>query len=563
IFMANDGSYNFTGADTLDAGVYIYDMVPADIDRDGDMDLVAVGDSMGVFYNDGYGELAGVYTSFLGYECYSVNVGLLDNDGYLDIAAAVESGDDVDYVAVFINDREGSFITRQTFDGIIQDQGMCSADFDDDGDIDIALCTWWSTPGKVADTIVIFSNDGNGAFARSASYITRSQAYTLYAQDLNGDGVADITVGYSEGTYMSVFLNNGSGVFGTRADYVTQERPMKMAFADFDNDSDVDIVTANLTANSFTILKNAGSGTFGTYAHTSVGAYIDDIACGDIYGDDGFADIVVGDYSNNQLVLYHGDGTGDFPSIDMFDCGVYYPYTFAAADFDNDGDIDVVVTDYEGFLLVFNNDNHLTLQTPDVYKCGHSPSNIETVDFNNDGYLDIATANEYSFDLSVYINDGAAGFDGPQSYGTAYNPTAFSCGDFNGDGNVDLACTEYSDGTFSILWNRFDVVVDVNEPDIKNALPDEFVLAQNYPNPFNASTVIEFSVPARSQVKVAIYNILGQEIKTLVDENKTAGNYRVIWDGTDVAGQVVATGVYLYQVRINDAAQVKKAILLK
>ncbi|MCH7772161.1 MAG: T9SS type A sorting domain-containing protein [Bacteroidetes bacterium] len=99
-------------------------------------------------------------------------------------------------------------------------------------------------------------------------------------------------------------------------------------------------------------------------------------------------------------------------------------------------------------------------------------------------------------------------------------------------------------------------------------IPTEFILSQNYPNPFNPSTTIEFSVPVNSNVKLTIYNLLGQEVSTLVSEELSAGNYSVIWNGTDTNGLQVSSGVYLYKMKANGYngtpfSQTKKMILLK
>ena len=100
-----------------------------------------------------------------------------------------------------------------------------------------------------------------------------------------------------------------------------------------------------------------------------------------------------------------------------------------------------------------------------------------------------------------------------------------------------------------------------NEPSTQ--LPDRFILQQNYPNPFNPSTNIEYNLPHRSHVMIEILNILGQKVRTLVDGEKPAGVYRVIWDGEDNSGHPASTGVYLYRLRAGDVVQTKKMLLLK
>jgi hypothetical protein len=82
-------------------------------------------------------------------------------------------------------------------------------------------------------------------------------------------------------------------------------------------------------------------------------------------------------------------------------------------------------------------------------------------------------------------------------------------------------------------------------------LPDNYALHQNYPNPFNPETVIKYNLPTDSKVTLKVFNILGQEIKKLVDENISAGYHEVIWDGTNNSNIPVASGTYLYHIQLH------------
>jgi fibronectin type 3 domain-containing protein len=99
-------------------------------------------------------------------------------------------------------------------------------------------------------------------------------------------------------------------------------------------------------------------------------------------------------------------------------------------------------------------------------------------------------------------------------------------------------------------------------------LPAVFALSQNFPNPFNPATTINYDLPEASNVRVAIYNILGQAVKTLVNENQLAGYYSVQWNGTGDDHRSVASGMYLYRIEAVGAnktkfTQVKKMMMLK
>jgi len=94
-------------------------------------------------------------------------------------------------------------------------------------------------------------------------------------------------------------------------------------------------------------------------------------------------------------------------------------------------------------------------------------------------------------------------------------------------------------------------------------LPEKFELLQNYPNPFNPETRIGFALPENSHVTLTIYNVLGREVKILVDENLSAGPYDITWNGTSVSGQSVASGVYYYRLQTDLGSMCRKMILLK
>lgn len=94
-------------------------------------------------------------------------------------------------------------------------------------------------------------------------------------------------------------------------------------------------------------------------------------------------------------------------------------------------------------------------------------------------------------------------------------------------------------------------------------LPSEYSLGQNYPNPFNPRTAISFSLPQSERVKLEVFNLLGQRVRTLADGDKPAGVFSVEWDGRDEKGVPVASGIYLYRLEASKYREVKKMVFLK
>jgi len=94
-------------------------------------------------------------------------------------------------------------------------------------------------------------------------------------------------------------------------------------------------------------------------------------------------------------------------------------------------------------------------------------------------------------------------------------------------------------------------------------LPEKFEMSQNYPNPFNPVTSINYSLPKNSQVKLVVYNALGEVVNELVNQTQSAGTYSITWDGRSNVGTFVSTGIYFYKIHTEDFSQVKKMILSK
>jgi len=108
----------------------------------------------------------------------------------------------------------------------------------------------------------------------------------------------------------------------------------------------------------------------------------------------------------------------------------------------------------------------------------------------------------------------------------------------------------------------FEVALPASDPG-GNGLPTKYDLFQNAPNPFNPTTVVSYDLPKASQVRLEVFNVLGQKVKTLVNDFKEAGTQTVIWDGTDNSGSSVASGLYFYRISAGDFSATKKMMMLK
>ena len=94
-------------------------------------------------------------------------------------------------------------------------------------------------------------------------------------------------------------------------------------------------------------------------------------------------------------------------------------------------------------------------------------------------------------------------------------------------------------------------------------MPEKFTIHQNYPNPFNPVTTLRYDLPENGHINITVYDMLGREVKTLINRTQDAGYKSVIWDATNDYGKPVSAGIYLYQIQAGEYMQTKKMVLLK
>jgi hypothetical protein len=124
-------------------------------------------------------------------------------------------------------------------------------------------------------------------------------------------------------------------------------------------------------------------------------------------------------------------------------------------------------------------------------------------------------------------------------------------------GRIEIVEALVADGA-----NRMNTLVGAHLDDVR-ALPDTYSLSQNYPNPFNPETVVPFALPVSGDIRVAVYNVLGQEVVVLADGYRAAGFHRLIWNGQDALGRPTSSGIYFVRMVANDFSSVRKMLLLK
>ncbi len=438
---------------------------------------------------------------------------------------------------------------------------ITSADFDNDGDIDVA------TANPLLDISVLL-NDGNATFQVSDVYPVAGFPVFLFTADYDQDNFLDISVASDSNLY--VFFNNGDATLSAPDIYYTPyptrpgERAWSIANADVNLDGFIDMVVSNVTGGSFAVLLNDQDANFDSiYHHDTFPASPEHLSTCD-FDNDGDVDILFADkYGKIVHVYQNNDGIFSF-QFSLFTQGELN--SIYCNDFTNDNVVDILVgTGYysptdDRVIMIYNEGSGFQI---DYYTLLTNPNYAVGADFNSDGFQDVVCVHNVPVsnnNVSILLNDQAGLLGAPHYWGNyTYSPFAVSTADFNNDQTIDFVVANAGGGNISVFLNH--PAASVEEPHLNN--PIGFKLYQDYPNPFNPETVISYQLAVGRKVELSVYNMLGQKVHTLVKERQRAGQHEVVWDGRDNAGREVSSGVYVYQLEAGERVQSRKMLLLR
>jgi hypothetical protein len=293
----------------------------------------------------------------------------------------------------------------------------------------------------------------------------------LATGSLRDNGDDDLIVSNFTDNTVSVLLGNGDGTFETQTTFPTGTGPVWIATGAFQtiaNNQNIDLAVANETANTISILLGNGDGTFQAKTDIAAGNGPVSVLAKNFHDLNGLGalDLAVANHNDNTIYLYEGNGDGTFqkPSVIQLPTG-FSPAGMVAADFNGDGHIDLAVAD-EGnaTVSVFLGNGNGTFGARADYATGNSPVWVSTADFNGDLVPDLAVANKADNTVSVLFGNIASGTAGVNAIGagtfatqSAYpagtGPTSIAVADYNIDGLPDLAVTAQGDNAVAVLLN--------------------------------------------------------------------------------------------------------------
>jgi len=450
-----------------------YSLCSADLDGDGDDDLAVVhynsyANTVVILKNNGQGYFTekGIYGT-AGVRPRSVCAADVDKDGDLDLIIANYTSNNA---AVLKNNGNAEFSYSASYATGSGPTYVSASDLDGDNDQDFVVSNGGSSYGG-GNTASIFKNNGNGTFAPKVDYSTGFNPNSMYIADFDMDGDQDIATAnagqiYSPDTSsVSILKNNGDGTFAPKVDYLVGPRQylFSIASSDFDGDGDLDLAVqdhGNFYTSGIWLLKNNGSGIFDIKIFVDVGGTIHSFFSGD-FDKDGDQDIALTNTFNAgilSVLLLTNNGNMTFSKKAVYPMG-FYNGQMTGSDFDNDGDLDLAVTAEQNWMVgVLKNKGDGTFVSPSTYNLGYSPVIAIASDLDNDGAPDLVSASSrwglpyIPIYLSVLKNNGDGSFATKVDYDQV--GTFVVAADFNGDGYNDLAAQNLTG--ISILRNKGD-----------------------------------------------------------------------------------------------------------
>ncbi len=427
----------------------------------------------------------------------------LDRDNDMDILASALDGNDI---AWYENDGHQNF-TKHLIDGNFALASYLSV-IDLDEDEDLGFFAGSEYTNNVSGDLAWFENDGSQNFTKHVIDSNRSGANSVFAIDLDGDADIDVVSDEIETDDLLWYENDGSQNFTKHLIDGNYNNVFYVYAIDLDQDNDADVLAAATDAGELAWWENDGSENFTKHlivAGFSGSTYVD---VKDVDGDtdwDVMGAAFFNNPSGNEVAWFENDGSQNF-ARHTIDDNFTGANSFDAVDLDGDGDRDFIgVAFFANDVAWWENDGNLNF-TKHLIDDNFTQANLATI------------------------------------------------ADIDGDGDVDIIGAAYA--ADNVVWWENTLITGI--AGANNLLPGDFRLLQNYPNPFNPSTTIRFSLAKTTQVKLTVYNTLGQQVAVLANDNFKAGDHEVVWSPAGLPG-----GVFYCRLQAGSFVEARKMILLK
>jgi hypothetical protein len=410
-------------------------------------------------------------------------------------------------------------------------------DVESDGDMDIVSSSW------LDNKIAWYENDGNQNFTQHIIYTNATGASWLAAVDMDGDEDIDVLSTAMVDDRISWYENDGMGNFTTHVvDSVANPTgwgKFSVYAYDIDGDDDIDVLSGSWDQTEVEWHENDGNQNFTTHLIDNPGQRSHVIA-DDLDGDSD-ADILSASQVSNTVAWYENDGDENF-TTHIISNSASSARVVVAIDLDEDGDMDVAAAPAGEKFEWYENDGNQNFTTHSISESPSNCQSIYVVDVDDDGDLDILTATFNANMVGWLENDGNQNFTFHVITASARQADTVWGSDVDGDGDIDVLSAALEGD--QIAWYESNLNDTPSSVENSETVPLQFSLHQNYPNPFH--------------VRLAIYNILGQEVNSVVDAMKPAGQHQIT---VDMSG--LSSGVYFYRLQAERFNEMRKMIYLR
>jgi hypothetical protein len=439
---------------------------------------------------------------------------------------------------------------------------VCIYDLDGDGDLDI-IAGSETTPYTTSKGIAWWRNDGGNPIGWTKFVVdsTFIHVMSVDAAYIDPDNNVDIVASSWQLNQVAWWKNSGNPELGwtkniVKSGYVNAHDAQ---CADIDQDGDTDIITAASLSGSIDICYNDNNiQPSWSCVQVDLGfSGAKSVRIIDLDLDTDF-DIVGTADGVNDIAWWENTGTNSQvwskTTIDDNFAGSCFADVI---DMNEDFKLDIIATAWSSNQLAYWICNDLSTNSWTKYIVSSSlqlPARTFGCDFDMDYDVDIVAVGKVPGKLSVFINDD---FNWTELVlqSDFLGAAALAAEDLDQDGDKDIIAGAGVTG--DLFWWENTTIPGTGEDEV-NLRPLEFHLRQNYPNPFHRETIISYQISECSFVTIKVYDASGNEIKTLVNEEKTVGSYDVEFNATALPG-----GVYFYRIQTEKFAEVKKMIIIK
>ena len=355
-----------------------------------------------------------------------------------------------------------------------------------------------AVPSHYVNAVSILGGIGGGNFTLWSDYLTGLYAHSVAIGDLNADGKLDLAVTNNGSNDVSALFNYGDGSFEVR-NFAVGMGPTSVAIGDLNDDGKPDLAVTNASANTVSVLLGQGFGNFGERVDYGTGGSPNSVVTGDLNGD-GKGDLVVANSSSNAVsVLVSGASSTTATSLAEFEVNPR----------DNDFEI----------RWSFGNPTEVSSTVLARATDPAGPWSPIAAELHIDGRVTVAidrTATPgvtYLYRLEVKLVDGS----------------------------VEIFAPVLAAGRTSVVESSVTLLA---------------------PNPTRGSAQIQYTVARTGRVRLALEDVVGRNVATLVDAIQSAGRYKVAWDGTD-AGRIVPVGLYFVRLAAPDRNVVKRIATIR